>query len=225
MNTGQVHEARRWWRTAKNCADRSGDPYSILWVRAREINRAPEFRPAAAVLPLVEEAEKHLDNAPADAVLSFLGAKALTLARAGRLREAENTLDQLRKRSDGVAGQSGSLLAFDRAGGLHGIESFVYSRLGNLEKTESAYESATELRDSGNMRHQADDGMKVGFCLVRKGDVTEGLRHAQTVLAQLPAQHRSQYLVGDAHELMRSIPASGQQLNATHEYREWLGSL
>jgi hypothetical protein len=25
-------------------------------------------------------------------------------------------------------------LAFDRAGGLHGIESFVYSRLGNLEK-------------------------------------------------------------------------------------------
>jgi len=183
------------------------------------------YRPAAAILPLVQEAENYVDHAPVDAVTEFLGAKALTLARAGRLNDAVGVLHQIRKRSDGLAGQSRSLLVFDRAGALHGIEGFVYSRLGNLEKTESAYESAAELRDSNNMRHHADDGMKVGFCLVRKGDITQGLRHAQTVLAQLPEQYRAQYLVSDAHELVRSIPASGRQLNAADEYREWLSSL
>ena len=225
MNMGQVHEARRWWRTAKNSADRSGDPYSVLWVRAREINRAAEFRPAAAVLLLVEEAENHVDHAPVDAVLEFLSAKALTLARAGRLNDAESVLDQIRKRSSGLAGESGSLLVFDRAGGLHGIESFVYSRLGNLEKTESANAAARNLQDSGNLRWLADDGMKLSFCLVRRGDITQGLRNAQTVLTQLPEQHRAQHLVSDAHELVQSIPASGRQLNAAHEYREWLSSL
>jgi hypothetical protein len=160
MNMGQAHEARRWWRTAKN----SADPYGVLWVRAREINRAAEYRPPAAILLLVEEAEKHAD--------------------AGRPHDAENVLDQLRKRSSGLAAQSGSLLAWDRAGGLHGIESFVYSRLGDFEKTESAYESALELRDSSNLRWHADDGMKLGFCLVRKGDITGGLSHARAVLAE-----------------------------------------
>ena len=225
MNVGQVQEARRWWRTAKNSADRSGDPYSILWVRAREINRADEYRPAAAILPLVQEAENYVDHAPIDAVLEFLGAKALTLARAGRLNDAESVLDQIRKRSSRLAGESGSLLVFDRAGGLHGIESFVYSRLGHLEKTESANAAARDLQDSGNLRPLADDGMKLSHCLVRRGDITHGLRHAQTVLTQLPEQYRAQYLVSEAHELVRSIPASGRQLNAAHEYREWLSSL
>jgi transcriptional regulator with XRE-family HTH domain len=225
MNMGQVHEARRWWRTAKISADRSGDPYSILWVRAREINRAPEFRPAAAVLLLVDEAENYVDHAPVDAVLEFLSSKALTLARVGRPNDAEGVLDQIRRRSSRLPGETKSLLVWDRAGRLHGIESFVYSRLGHLEKTQSANAAALELQDSGNLRWLADDQMKLAFCLVRKGDVTEGLRHAQTVLTQLPEQHRSQYLVSEAQELVRSIPASGRQLNATHEYREWLSSL
>jgi transcriptional regulator with XRE-family HTH domain len=225
MNIGQVQEARRWWRTAKICADRSGNPYSVLWVRAREINRAPEFRPAAAVLLLVDEAEGYVDHAPIDAVLEFLSAKALTLARVGRPNDAEGVLGQIRKRSSQLPGETKSLLVWDRAGRLHGIESFVYSRLGQLEKTRSANAAALELQDSGNVLWLADDEMKLAFCLVRKGDVAEGLRHAQTVLALLPKQYRSQYLVSDAHELVRSIPASGRQLNAAHEYGEWLSSL
>jgi tetratricopeptide (TPR) repeat protein len=225
MNMGQVHEARRWWRTAKNFADRSGDPYSVLWVRAREINRATEYRPPEAALLLVEEAEKHAEHAPVDAALEFLSSKALTLTRAGRPHDAESVLDQLRKRSSGLAAQSGSLLAWDRAGRLHGIESFVYSRLGDLEKTQSANEAALELYGSSNLRWPADDGMKLGFCLVRKGDITEGLRNTKTILAQLPQQYRTKQMIGDAHELLRGVPESARQLNAVHEYSEWLKSL
>jgi transcriptional regulator with XRE-family HTH domain/tetratricopeptide (TPR) repeat protein len=224
MNTGQVHEARRWWRTAKNCADRSDDPDIILWVRAREINRAPEFRPATAVLFLSQEAENYVGHASTGTVLEFLSAKALTLTRAGRLDEAEGVLDQLRKRSTGLVGQSDSLLAWDPAR-LHGIESFVYSRLGNLEKTESAYKSVLGLRDSGQLLWRAGNGMKLGFCLLRKGDITEGLRYARTVLSNLPREYRTNYMVDDARELLSNVPVSGRQLSAAREYREWLSSL
>jgi hypothetical protein len=175
MNMRQVHEARRWWRTAKNSADRSGDPYCVLWVRAREINRTSEYRPASATLLLTQEAEKYLDRAPVDAVLEFLSAKALALARVGQPQHAENVLNQIRRLSSGLTAEGGSLLVWDRAGRLHGIESFVYSRLGDFEKTQSANELALELHDSCNVRWRADDEMKLAFCLVRKGDVTEGL--------------------------------------------------
>jgi transcriptional regulator with XRE-family HTH domain len=224
MNMGQVHEARRWWRTAKNCADRSGDPDSILWVRAREINRAPEFRPTAAVLLLVQEAENYASHASTGTALEFLSAKSLTLARAGQLNEAEGVLGQLRKRSIGLAGQSDSLLAWDPAR-LHGVESFVYSRLGNLKKTESAYESVLGLRDSGQLLWRAGNSMKLGFCFVQKGDITEGLRYARAVLSELPREYHTNYMVDDAHEILSNVPESGRQLSAAREYREWLSSL
>jgi len=57
-NVGDVRQARRWWRTARNLAEESGDPSTIMWIRGREVVRGLyEARPTAAILQMIEQAE------------------------------------------------------------------------------------------------------------------------------------------------------------------------
>ncbi len=39
-NLGDLVEAQRWWRTARRSADEAADPYTMFWIRGREIVRA-----------------------------------------------------------------------------------------------------------------------------------------------------------------------------------------
>lgn len=97
-NLGNLFEARRWWRTARHAANEAGDPYTMFWIRGREVVRAGyEHRPARGILQLVRETEARLDEAPAEVRPQFFSGKAQTLALAGRHAEAEQTLCQLRE--------------------------------------------------------------------------------------------------------------------------------
>jgi hypothetical protein len=88
-NRGDLIEARRWWRTARLAADRSADPYTMLWVRGREVVRAGyECRPVPVILQLASQAETRLDGVPPEALSEFFTGKAQTLALAGRHTEA-----------------------------------------------------------------------------------------------------------------------------------------
>ena len=221
-NMGQPHEAIRWWRTAKAAADRSGDSYSALWVRSRGIVRAMESRPVPAILRLIEEAEVLSGAAPPAAALEFLGGKAQTLALAGRERGAVHALEQLQEKFGEVpSGYSGSVLSWGQER-LHNTESFAYSRLGDLAKTEAARVAGLALYDATNVRWPAVLELNLAFCLVQSGDVAEGLRHAQTLIESLPEGQFSSPMANDTRKLLRAVPLKYQRTAEVQQYREWV---
>ena len=228
INMGHPLEARRWWRTAKSAADRSGDPYSVLWVRGREILRAMEIRPIPVILGLIEEAEGMTRNAPPDATVELIAAKAEVLAIAGRKRDATETLGKLRNESEKSPGTfSGSVLFWGQER-LLGTESFTYSRLGDRPKAEIATADGIRLRAAnGNpsIRHQAVLQVNIAFSLVGSGDVSGGLDQARAVISGLPEMQRDARLVSDGRKLLDIIPMSDQRSAVVKEYSEWISSI
>jgi transcriptional regulator with XRE-family HTH domain len=223
-NMGQPLEARRWWRTAKNAADRSGDSYSIIWVRGREICHAMGRRPIQGVLRLVAEAEALPVKAPPAARLEIVAAKAQALALGGRQQESVKALGELRAGfSESPSGYSTSILSWGQERLLH-TESFTYSCLGKLTEAERATRDGVALyaaNDSGNVRHPAELQLNLAFALVRNGDVREGLHHAQSVIGSLPEAHRGP-AVNDGRKLAGIVPSAEQHSADVQQYQEWV---
>lgn len=221
-NMGDLVEARRWWRTARLAADRSADPYTMLWVRGREVVRAGfECRPVPAILQLASEAEARLAGAPPEVLSEFFGGKAQTLALAGRHTEAEQVLCQLRELP--VSSHHRDSLFDFAEENLRFTESFVYSHAGNFTKAERAQETALTLYRDGNLRGRAQIGMQRALCLVRMGDTGEGTRHALDTITNLPVVHRIRPIADLGQKVLDSIPAHERSQTWAKEYDECLG--
>ena len=226
-NMGDLIEARRWWRTARQAADRSADPYTIAWVRGREVVRAGyEHRPVPAILQLSSEAEARLDGAPPEVLPQFYSGKAQTLVLAGRHVEAEQTLCQMREcfgRLQAPSRYNDSLLDWgeDR---LRFSESFVYSHMGDFAKAEQAQQAALKLYPNSDMRSRAQIELQRALCLVHMGDLARGTRHAQDAITDLPVTHRIRPVVDLSHKILMVIPAHQRRQPWAQEYREFLTS-
>jgi hypothetical protein len=226
-NMGQPLEAKRWWRTAKNAADHSGDPYSIIWVRGREICHAMDRHPVPAMLRLIDEADGIAVTAPPEAALELAAEKAQTFALCSREREALVALRQIREQfSQSPAGYSGSMLAWGEER-LYNTESFTYSRLGKFAEAERATRDGLGLyaaNDRRNLRHPAGLRLNLAFALVQSGDVREGLNLAQTVIDGLPEEVRGTY-IEDGRRLLAIVPPGEQRSADVQVYREWVNSI
>jgi len=227
-NLGHPDDARRWWRTARQAVARSGDPYSALWVRGREIVHAIDDRPIAAVLRLIEDAERFADDARFEVAIEVLAGKAQTLALAGRQREAEETLIQLRERFGSQPassnGYSGSLLSWGEER-LHNTESFAYSQLGDFDKAEAATTQGLALYESSsNVRWPFGLEMNRACSLVRSGDIAEGLNHARVVIKGLPEAYCTQNVIDRGRKLLGAVPQTEQRRSSVREYRDWLNT-
>lgn len=226
-NLGNLFEARRWWRTARHAADEAGDPYTMFWIRGREVVRAGyEHRPVRAILQLVNEAEARLDEAPAEVLPQFFSGKAQTLVLAGRHTEAEQTLCQVRECFGKLpAPSSHNDSTFDWGEErLRFAESFVYSHLGDFAKAEQAQQAALRLYSDSNMRSPAQIELQRALCLVRSGDLVQGTRHAQTTITNLPAMHRIRPVVDLGQKVFSVIPARERRHSWAREYHECLKS-
>lgn len=224
---GHAHEARQWWRVARQAADRSGDNYSSLWVRSREIMHATiplSGRPVATVLRLAGDAERYASTAPPEASLEFLAAKAETFAMAGREDEARQTLSLLHRNfeASGFSGPGGSLLAWGEER-LRTTEIYIFSRLGDYGKLEAASAAACK-HDLSNYIWPVNNEMHKAFCLVRLGDVSQGTLHARTVVDGLPGVRRDRVIYRRALEISKIAPIPARDEPAMGEYREWISS-
>ena len=226
-NLGQPLEAKRWWRTAKHAADRSGDPYSIIWIRGREICHAMGSRPDPVVLRLIEEADSIAVKAPPEATLGLTAMKAQTYALCGRAPDARAALRQIREQFEASpTGYSGSLLAWGEER-LYSTESFAYSRLGKIAQAERATRDGLSLHasnDSRNLRHPAGLRLNLAFVLVQSGDIREGLHLAQTVIDGLPEELRGNS-IEDGRKLLAIVPRQAQRGTDVQAYREWMNAL
>lgn len=222
---GDLVAARRWWRSARRAADESADPFTVFWVRGREVVRAGyERRPVEATLRLVDEAEARFDlkKAPPAVLSEFWSGKAQTLALAGRHGEAERVMYQVRELPVSAAHRDS---LFDYAEeNLRYTESFVYSHAGSFAEAEQAQQAALALYTDSNLRDAAQIELQRALCLVRSGDFAQGAGHAQTVITDLPVIHRERPFADLGQKVLDAIPAKERRRSWAQEYRECLES-
>ncbi len=222
---GGLVEARRWWRTARLTGDESADPWTMFWVRGHEVVRAGyEHRPIRAILQLVNDAEARLDGAPPEVLPGFFAGKAQTLALAGRHREAEQTLCQVREHSSKISppiGHRDSLFDWTEENAFF-TESFVYSHAGNFTQAEQAQQRTLTLYADSNVRDSAHIELLRSLCLVRGGDLAQGTRHAQETITNLPVMYRNRPVADLAEKVHGSLPAHQRRQSWAKEYGECL---
>lgn len=229
-NLGYVSESRRWWRTARRAADESQDRYTMLWVRGREIVRAGyEQRPATSMLALINATEARIDDSAAVALPEFLSGKAQALALMGGppSGDAEATLVRLREAFEALP--PSVTTAHDSEYGygeehLRFTESLVYTYLGDYKRACAAQDRALALYPAHLLREPPQIELHRALCPVGAGDVTTGVRHAQTVITSLPPMHRVIAVADLGHKVLKAVPVTAHQQPDVAEYRECLTS-
>ena len=225
-NLGELREGQRWWRTAKDLADRSTDPVTKAWVRGREIVRAMyEQRPIGMVLHLAETYEGELAGSSQDMMPEFLGGKVQALALAGRVREADALLPQFvtvcAALPERVTALGTSVFGWseDRQ---RFTESFVHSFNGNFAEAAAAQDAAVALYPAEYVRGPAQIELQRALCLARMGDSAAAASHALGELSRLPSADHIRPIVDLAHRVEKSMRPADGRLPEVVAYREYL---
>jgi hypothetical protein len=225
---GDLRSSRRWWRTAKQAADESGDTHARLWVRGKEVvNALYERRPVPAVLDLVTEAEDLSASvqAPPTALPHLLCGKSQTLALAGRAAPAESALRDVRDNFDRLPAHTTrdteSCFGFSETR-VHFAESYVYSHLGDFTRADQAQTAALALYPATALFGPVKIKLQQALCLVRTGDVAPGVEHAHTVMTGLPREHHDRVIVDLGRKVLDAVPVGERGRDGVREFRTYL---
>jgi hypothetical protein len=149
VSLGEHQAARRWWRTARSAADCAGDPALAAFVHGQQamLSLYGSHTPAQ-ILDVVDEAEAAARGTACAGLASALGARAQALATLGRTTAAREALGNLRtvveRLPDHVTGEQRFFYGWPEHR-LHHIESYTFTRLGELRHAEKAQEQALAL--------------------------------------------------------------------------------
>ena len=228
-NLGQLHQAQRWWRSARQIAEQSGDVETVTWVRGREVIRAIyEQRPLPLMLRLIDEAEAHAQGAPGRALPELLSSKAQVLALAGRADDATAALSHLHDVYAALPSESTNdpytvfAWAEDR---VRYTESFVYSYLGKMQQAAVAQDQALAAYPATYRRGPAQIELQRALCLVRSNDVTGGVQHAQTIMAGLSAADHVRPVFDLGCRVLDAVPVAQRPHVAVAELRDCLRAI
>jgi hypothetical protein len=211
-NIGDLHQGRRWWRTARRVADESGDLATILWVRGQEIVRALyDQRDIDIIMTLIAQTEDHASNATATMLPEFVSGKAQALTVTGRLTDARTTLEQLERIQsqlpDEVAtGRGGESILKWPVDRYLFTASYVHTRSGALRDAESVQQQALSLYHPDSIRRPVQIQLHRSICIVKSGDIRGGLAHAQKALTALPAAQLVRPIADEAQAILDSVP-------------------
>lgn len=225
-NLGDVRQARRWWRSARQLAGQSGDVSADMWVRGREAIRGLyEGRPTASILHLVDDTDLSSNQAmPADRA-ELLAAKAQALALAGRQPEAEAALDEVRRAYDelpaDITSEHDSIYGWAE-NRLRFTESFVYSHLGDSTKAGAAQDRAVAVYPARYSRGPAQIELQRALCMVADGDAIGGADHATKTLESLVEGDQIRPIFSLSREVLGAIPTREQTRPAVAELRDRL---
>ncbi|MEV7964914.1 helix-turn-helix transcriptional regulator [Sphaerisporangium sp. NPDC088356] len=195
---GDHGAAIRWWYSARQAADASGDLALRLLVRAEETGhglygqRAPE-----TILRMVRSAQQLTDKP----YLKLLTTEAKALSMLGRHDEALGTLVTLHK----AAEQGGTdRYGFWKPDGLHFAESWVYSGVGNDSAAGTAREKV--LMVTRDYVYLVNVQLHSALCTVTQGGIDEGLHQAATAIDAVTPAYRSHHVIETANMVLRAVP-------------------
>lgn len=227
VSLGEHQAARRWWRTARTTADRSGDPALAAFVRGQQAMLALYGSSAPAqILDLVDEADAVARGTACAGLAEALGARAQALAVLGRVRAAREALGDLativERLPAHVRGEQRFFFGWPEHR-LHHVESYTFTRLGELRHAEEAQGKALALYAPTRWRGPAQIRLHRAACHVATGDVIEGVSYAAGVLQELSDERRHDGLIQPvAHAVLALLPERARRLPAVQCYRELL---
>jgi tetratricopeptide (TPR) repeat protein len=192
VTLGQTRSARRWWRSAAQAADESGNDVTASLVRGRQaVFSLYEDRSPLSILDVAEEAIEIGRNTPCAGVVSGYAAKAQALAQLDRHAEARAALQDLQDMFERLPDTVTSDRSFQwgwTAQRLHHVASHVYTHAGDIERAGAAQDQALALYPERNYQGRTQVELHRAGCLMRAGDVDGGARHTVQVLERLPAE-------------------------------------
>ena len=207
---GMFGPAWRWWRTARNAADQSGDRDLQVWVRAREaINAFHSVRPAACVLALADEAVHIAAGAPSPGLVEAHKNRAYAFMRRGDETEARAALSDMRRAFESlpprVASDEDSLWGWPERI-MYMADSHIYTTFGAPE-APSAQERALALYPPHWRTEVSRVKLFQSITLIRDDDIGDGLEHALATMDALPDDHqRRPSVLRAGREVLAALP-------------------
>jgi tetratricopeptide (TPR) repeat protein len=214
---GDHGAALRWWHTARQAADASGDLELRVLVRAEEAGhglygqREPE-----TVLGLVREAQQLLGPSRPSVDLLTTQAKAQSIL--GRHDQARKTLETLLDVAD--KGVTPDPLGFWKPDQIHFAESWVYAGAGDMPNADTARDKV--LGFAGDYQYRANVRLHEALCMVVNGATVEGARRAADVIDALEPAYRSHHIRYTGHLVVNAVPPAQQDHPAVADLRELL---
>lgn len=210
VNLGQFQSARRWWRTARQAADASGDASVRVWVRGQEVAHALyEQRPLSMALCRADEAIAISGQSVYAGTAETLGARAQLLALQGRSSEAREAVHALTDAFSSLptqVAQTHTIMSGWPQRRLWHTASYVHTHLGNDRDAEWAQERALALIPDTAPRSRTQIKLHTAWRLVRAGDVNHGIRYARQAIEALPPHQRTALVIGVAKRALAAAP-------------------
>ena len=224
-NLGDQREARHWWHTARDTADASGDNGLRVQVRGEEaVTGLYEHRPQVLLQQRIDEALSISKGGDYAGVTTALAARAQMLAIMSRVTEAEDALHDVEsayERLPDAATSDTSTFGWSQVR-LHHTASFVHTRLGNLPGASQAQDQALALYPASLPRHRALIQLHRADCVIRTGNVTDGIGHATAVIEGLPETDRTMMVLDVATSVLDGVPAGERNRTVVREYEALL---
>ena len=227
-NLGYSRNSREWWSMAHHLADASSDRNLSLLVRGEHIiHGLYERRPVPVLLRQVESAANIASSQPCVGFLDLIGARAQVSVLAGDYRSAEEDLHRTEEILEQIPPSSatngtGLVMLWGEAEFRY-TEAWVYSHMGEDAKIDRAAEQAFSLYPASDKRSPVQIKLMQAFARVRRGDITEGIQHAQAVYEPL-AFERTTMVDALARGVLNAIPAEEWKRSDVAGYRELVTS-
>ncbi|MEU9884818.1 helix-turn-helix transcriptional regulator [Sphaerisporangium sp. NPDC051011] len=215
---GDHGAAIRWWYSARQAADASGDLALRLLVRGEEAGhglygqRDPE-----TVLRMVHSTQQLAGQPTVDLLITEV--KALSML--GRHDEALRMLATLHKTAE--QGVTADRYGFWKPDQIHFAESWVYAAAGQEAAADTAREIVLKLARSDV--YPINVQLHSALCTVTRGGVEEGLRHAAATIDALPPAYRGvRHIVETTKLVLRAVPRDQQTRPSVIEFRKLLAA-
>ena len=226
-DAGEPRQAGRWWRTARQLADRSGDSEVRTWVRGTEVvSGLYEQRPVQVIFDRAGEATLIAGSLASAGSAHLYSGLAQTLAVAGRGDEAVAALERVtnlaEKLPTQVVADEASMFGWPEVRLRH-TESYVHTWLGDTGRAYAAQEAALRIYPESLARERAKLFLHRVACMIQDGDVGGGLAYAGRVLDSLPVQHHTESVYAIGRAAMRVVPAQERGRPEAAELRARLG--
>ncbi|MEZ0089720.1 helix-turn-helix domain-containing protein [Streptacidiphilus sp. EB129] len=218
---GEHREARAWFRTAQVAADETGDRALRAWLFAREAVIPFYFGTPHAALELAERARLVAGKTPCSAAAWAPSLEARSLARLGRLADAEAAMRLARNAFARLpADQIGDTAYGYTERQLRWHEGSMYTVLGDTRRVQGPLEAAWGLYSPAEHLDRALIGFDQATCLLRVGEIGIACQAAERILDHVPREHLTGIVVTRARDLLAAVPNRGARLPAVRQLRE-----
>ncbi len=223
-NLGQQRHARDWWSTARHAADASKDRDLRTWVRGHEAMNALGWgRPLPVVLRLSQDAIQIGGDHGGAAALEAMATRAQALSMMdGRADEAAAAMRALTDRWQRLPASAPDDRLTTGAWpetALHHTAAFTYTHIEETALAEQARTAALTHYPMSMRRQRAQIELLRATGLIRAGDVTHGIEHADRTLEGLTTVQRTSLIQRRARMVLDAVPGTDLTRPAVQDYR------